>query len=77
MLWFHKKQLLKKLKRGYMIKKDYDKLKGTGMLYKLFPEATGDFDKDCDYVFLKEMERGNKVSHKGYRFVDPFDIWSD
>ncbi len=30
-----------------MTRKDYDKLMSTGMLWELYPQATGDYTKDC------------------------------
>ncbi len=48
-----------------MTKGEYDRIKQSGMLYELFPDATGNFERDVDYVFL---ERRNE------RFVDPFEI---
>lgn len=48
-----------------MTKGEYDRIKEAGMLYELFPDATGNFERDVDYVFL---QRRNE------RFVDPFEI---
>jgi hypothetical protein len=72
MLWFHKKLILSKIRRGCMTKQEYDKLKDNGKLYKLFPKATGDFDKDCDYVFLARKE----TREQDQRFIDVFDVFS-
>ncbi|MEK9769297.1 MAG: hypothetical protein VW683_10290 [Betaproteobacteria bacterium] len=40
-----------------MTKTQYDKLKEDGTLFKKYPKATGDFEKDVDYVFLVDMGR--------------------
>jgi len=79
MLWFHKKRLLKKLKGEVMTKKDYDNLKKDGQLYEMFPKATGDYDEDADYVFIERMKamKNKRVPKKGYRFMNPYDNWSD
>ena len=50
-----------------MTKTEYDKLKKEGHLFDMFPKATGDYDKDCDYIFLKQIKELNQ------RFVDPYE----
>jgi len=53
------------------MKKDtYDRIKKSGILYELFPEATGDYDEDGDYVFLKECVYKRE---RNQRFIDVFD----
>jgi len=53
------------------MKKDtYDRIKKSGILYELFPEATGNFEEDCDYVFLKECVYKRE---RNQRFIDVFD----
>lgn len=66
-LWYHKQRILKKIKEGKMTKTEYDKLKKEGHLFNMFPKATGDYDKDCDYIFLKQIKEANQ------RFVDPYE----
>tara|TARA_S200002703_G_scaffold130883_1_gene118216 strand:+ start:578 stop:763 length:186 start_codon:yes stop_codon:yes gene_type:complete len=60
-----------------MTKTEYDELKEAGMLYELFPKATGDFDKDCDYVFVEEIkhEKNKRVPGNTERFMNPYDKW--
>ena len=53
------------MRKGFMTKGEYDRIKGTGILYDLFPNATGDYEQDCDYVFLQ---------NRNQRFVDPFEV---
>lgn len=48
-----------------MTKGEYDRIKEAGMLYELFPEASGNFELDVDYVFLH---------NRNQRFVDPFEV---
>ena len=62
-----------------MTKAEYDNLKANGLLYEMFPKATGDFDEDCDYVFIEEIknEKNKRVPEKGLRFLNPYDNWSD
>ena len=35
--------------------------------FDMFPKATGDYEKDCDYIFLKQIREANQ------RFVDPYE----
>lgn len=49
-----------------MTKNEYDNLKNRGVLYELFPDATGNYEKDVDYVFMES---------RGERFVNPFDSY--
>jgi hypothetical protein len=57
------------------VKKEiYDSVKKSGMLYELFPEATGNFEEDCDYVFLKECVYKRE---RNQRFIDVFDTFGD
>jgi len=59
-----------------MIKQDYDRLVSTGELFKMYPEAIGTFEQDCDYIFLEERKK-LKVTEKDARHIDVFEIWSN
>lgn len=76
MLWYHKKIRKQKLKKVMMNKTRYDELKKSGELKRMFPKATGDFDDDCNYVFLEERRRLGKDGEEEVngRWVNPYDI---
>ncbi len=58
-----------------MNKTRYDQLKKSGELKRMFPEATGNFDKDCNYVFAEERKRLGNVGEDEIngRYINPYD----
>jgi len=57
-----------------MIKQEYDRLVSSGELFKMYPEAVGDFEQDCDYIFLEERKKLN-TTEKDPRHIDVYEIW--
>jgi hypothetical protein len=53
------------MRKGFMKRSEYDRIKQSGILYDLFPDATGNFERDVDYVFLENRHQ---------RYVDPFEV---